>query len=188
MTLQRDLRRQVAYCQVAYYQEKLNAETGRFRWPSNSDVTERSRNSDHACLQCAPRLVFDAWTQPEQVKRWFGGCSSTTLTVCEIDLHVGGLWRYVLHDISNGIDHGFSGEYREILPPERLVFTERYEPVPGSDHLNILTLIPQDGKTMLRILVQHQSQEQRDGHLQSGMEEGLRETLNRLETLLEAIA
>jgi uncharacterized protein YndB with AHSA1/START domain len=137
----------------------------------------------------APRqLVFEAWTQPEHVKRWFGGCGNMTMTVCDIDLRVGGTWRYVLHDSSNGTDHGFSGEYREIVPPERLVSTERYEPVPNSDHLNTLTLTEQDGKTTLHIHIQHQSMEQRDGHLQSGMEVGLRETLNRLEKLLQSMA
>ncbi|WP_250124685.1 SRPBCC family protein [Chroococcidiopsis sp. CCMEE 29] len=137
----------------------------------------------------APRqLIFEAWTQPEHVKRWFGGCGNMTMTVCDIDLRVGGTWRYVLHDSSNGTDHGFSGEYREIVPPERLVSTERYEPVPNSDHLNTLTLTEQDGKTTLHIHIQHQSMEQRDGHLQSGMEVGLRETLNRLEKLLQSMA
>lgn len=133
-----------------------------------------------------PQLVFEAWTQPEHVKRWFGGCSSMTMTLCEIDLRVGGQWRYVLHDSANEMEHVFSGEYREIASPDRLVSTERYEPVPGSDHLNTLTLTEQNGKTTLQILIQHQSQEQRDGHLQSGMEAGLRETLNRLEELLVA--
>ncbi|MBD2340982.1 SRPBCC domain-containing protein [Calothrix sp. FACHB-156] len=133
------------------------------------------------------RLVFEAWTQPEHVKRWFGGCSSMTMTVCEIDLRVGGSWRYVLHDPKNSIEHAFSGKYREIVPPERLVTTEIYEPVPNSDHLNILTLNEVGGKTTLHIHIQHQSREQRDGHLQSGMEEGLNETLNRLEALLQSI-
>lgn len=131
------------------------------------------------------RLVFEAWTQPEHVKRWFGGCTNMTMTVCEIDLRVGGTWRYVLHDSSNRTDHGFSGEYREIVPPERLVSTERYEPVANSDHLNTLILTEQDGKTTLHIHIEYHSREQRDGHLQSGMEEGLRETLNCLEKLLE---
>ncbi|MBD2677658.1 MULTISPECIES: SRPBCC family protein [Nostoc] len=134
------------------------------------------------------RLLFEAWTQPEHVKRWFGGCSSMTMTVCEIDLRVGGSWRYVLHDSSNGTDHGFSGEYREIVPSERLVSTERYEPVPNSDRLNTLTLTEEDGKTTLHIHIQHQSREQRDGHLQSGMEVGLRQTLNRLEELLQSMS
>ncbi len=109
------------------------------------------------------------------------------MTVCEIDLRVGGQWRYVLHDSSNGIDHSFSGEYREIVSPERLVATERYESVPNSDHLNTLTLTEQDGKTTLQILILHSSVEQRDGHLQSGMETGLNQSLNRLEQLLESI-
>ncbi|MBF2047014.1 MAG: SRPBCC domain-containing protein [Elainella sp. C42_A2020_010] len=135
----------------------------------------------------APRqLVFEAWTKPEHVKRWFG-CGSMTMTVCKIDLRVGGCWHYVLYDPSNGTDHGFSGEYREIVPPERLVATERYEPVPNSDHLNTLTLTEQNGKTTLHILIQHQSKEQRDGHLQSGMNVGLQQTLNRLEDLLKSI-
>ncbi|NJL39498.1 MAG: hypothetical protein HC840_10310 [Leptolyngbyaceae cyanobacterium RM2_2_4] len=134
----------------------------------------------------APRkLIFDAWTQPEHVKRWFGGCTSMIMTVCAIDLRVGGSWRYVLHDSSNAVEHGFSGEYQEIVSPARLVSTERYEPVPGSDRLNILTLTEQNGKTTLHIRIQHQSKEQRDGHLQSGMELGLRESLNRLEELLQ---
>ncbi|MBD2199963.1 MULTISPECIES: SRPBCC family protein [Calothrix] len=133
------------------------------------------------------RLVFEAWTQPEHVKRWFGGCSSMTMTVCEIDLRVGGAWRYVLQDSKNSTEHAFSGEYREIVPPERLVTTEIYEPVPNSDHVNILTLTELEGKTTLHIYIQHQSTEQRDGHLQSGMEEGLSETLNRLEELLKSI-
>jgi uncharacterized protein YndB with AHSA1/START domain len=133
----------------------------------------------------APRqLVFEAWTQPEHVKRWFGGCSSMTVTVCEIDLRVGGNWRYVLQEPGNDTSFVLSGEYREIVPPERLVATERYEPIPGSDHLNTLTLSEQDGKTTLHILIQHESKEQRDGHFQSGMEMGLRQSLNRLEDFL----
>lgn len=134
------------------------------------------------------RLVFEAWTQPEHVKRWFGGCRSMTMTVCEIDLRVGGTWRYVLHDSSSGTNHGFSGEYCEIVPPERLVSTERYEPIVNSDRLNTLTLTEQDGQTTLHVHIQHSSAEQRDGHLQSGMEVGLRETLNRLEELLISMA
>jgi uncharacterized protein YndB with AHSA1/START domain len=134
------------------------------------------------------RLVFEAWTQPEYVKRWFGVCRSMTMTVCEIDLRVGGKWRYVLYDPSNDTEHGFSGEYREIVPPQRLVSTERYEPIPNSDHLNTLTLAEQDGKTTLHIHIQYPSVEHRDGHLQSGMEIGMRETLNRLEELLTSMA
>jgi uncharacterized protein YndB with AHSA1/START domain len=82
----------------------------------------------------------------------------------------------------------FSGEYREIVPPERLVSTERYEPVANSDHVNTLTLTEINSKTTLHIHIQHQSREQRDGHLQSGMEAGLRETLDRLEELLQSMS
>lgn len=134
------------------------------------------------------RLVFEAWTKPEHVKRWYGGYRSMTLPVCEIDLRVGGTWRYVLDDPSNGTDLGFSGEYREIVQPERLVSTERYEWIANSDHIVTLTLTEQDGKTTLHLHVQYPSVEQRDGDLQSGMEVGMRETLNRLEELLISMA
>lgn len=134
------------------------------------------------------RLVFDAWTQPEHVKRWFGAYGNMEVPVCEIDLRVGGTWRYVLCDPSNGTEYGFSGEYREIVPPERLVVTERYEPVPGSEHLNTLTLTEKDGKTTLHVHILYSSVEHRDGQLQSGMEVGMRETLDCLEELLQSMA
>jgi uncharacterized protein YndB with AHSA1/START domain len=133
------------------------------------------------------RLVFAAWTQPEHVKHWFGGCSSMKLVICDINLRVGGTWRYVLHDPNTGTDFGLSGEYREIAPPERLVATERYESVPNSDRLNTLTLTEHGGKTTLCIRIQHPSKEQRDGHLQSGMELGLRATLDGLEEHLKSM-
>lgn len=133
------------------------------------------------------RLVFEAWTKPEHVKRWFSAYGNMEMPVCEIDLRVGGHWRYVLRDPGNGNEYGFSGEYREIVPPERLVATERYEPVPGSDHLNTLTLTEQDGKTTLHVRILYESVEHRDGHLQSGMETGMRVTLDRLEELLQSM-
>jgi uncharacterized protein YndB with AHSA1/START domain len=136
----------------------------------------------------APRsLVFAAWTQPEHVKRWFRGCRQLELIVCDINLYVGGTWRYVLHDLNTGTDFALNGEYREIVPPERLVATERYELIPNSDRLNTLTLTEHNGKTTLCIHVQHVSKEQRDGHLRSGLEIGLYGTLNRLEECLQTM-
>jgi len=82
----------------------------------------------------APRdAVFEAWSNPEHVKRWYPR-KAMTMPVCEIDFRVGGAWRWVQRE-STGKEHALSGEYREIRCPDRIVFTERYEPVPGSDHL-----------------------------------------------------
>jgi uncharacterized protein YndB with AHSA1/START domain len=134
----------------------------------------------------APRqLVFEAWTQPEHVKRWFGAFGNMQVPICEIDLQVGGQWRYVLRGPNSGSEYGFSGEYREIVPPERLVVTERYEPVPGSDHVNTLTLTETEGKTTLNVHILYQSAEHRNGHLEAGMETGMRVTLDYLDEYLQ---
>jgi uncharacterized protein YndB with AHSA1/START domain len=138
-------------------------------------------------FNAARALVFDAFTRPEHVKRWYG-LRSSVLSVCEIDLRVGGAWRYVLRDPDSGAEHAFSGEYQEIVRPERLVCTERYEAVPGSDHLCTVTLTERAGKTTLHNHMQYPSVAQRDGHLQSGMEPGMQQTLDRLDELLQTLA
>jgi uncharacterized protein YndB with AHSA1/START domain len=135
----------------------------------------------------APRtLVFDAMTRPEHVKQWYGP-SYLTLVLCEIDLRVGGAWRYVLRD-AGGNEYGFSGTYREIVPPERVVTTEGFEGLPGHEYIATLTLAEHDGKTTMTNRLLYQSVEDRDGHLQSGMEPGMRETLDRLAELLSTLA
>ena len=100
----------------------------------------------------APRhLVYKAWTTPELVKRWWSG-GHGEVTIAEIDLRVGGMWRYVL--IANeGFEVGFHGEYREIVPDERIVSTEVYEGMPEGEALNTLTLTEEDGRTTMSILV-----------------------------------
>jgi uncharacterized protein YndB with AHSA1/START domain len=128
----------------------------------------------------APRdLVFEATTNPEHVKRWWG-IRRTTMLVCEIDLRPGGAWRYVLRDNETGREDAFSGVYREIVPPERMVYTEGWEAMPGHDYLVTATLTQKDGKTTLTSRLQYKSVEDRDGHVQSGMESGMRETYDRL--------
>jgi uncharacterized protein YndB with AHSA1/START domain len=135
----------------------------------------------------APRaLVFEAMSKPEHVKRWYG-LRYMPMPVCEIDLRVGGTWRFVLRDPESGIDHAFSGEYREIAPPDRIVFTERYEAIPGSDHVVTSTLTERDGKTTLTAHILYASKEHRDGHLASGMEHGMQETYDRLDELLATL-
>lgn len=133
----------------------------------------------------APReLVFKAWTTPEHVKRWYG-CRDTALVVCEIDLRVGGTWRYVSRT-SDGNEFPMTGVYQEILPPERLVYTEIFdvEPYRNFPALNTVTFVENEGKTTITSVIRHQTKEARDGHLNSGVEYGASQTFDRLEELL----
>lgn len=138
----------------------------------------------------APKhLVYEAWTTPELVRRWWCG-ERGEMTVAEIDLRVGGKWRYAM--IANeGFEVAFHGEYREIVPNERLVSTEAYEGIPdpdGNAALNTLTLTEADGRTTLTVLVEHATKEGRDMHIESGMEGGMQEAMDRLERVAVALA
>jgi uncharacterized protein YndB with AHSA1/START domain len=125
--------------------------------------------------------VFKAWTTPELVKRWWSA-KRGEVTTCEIDLRVGGTWRYVMVT-EDGLEVAFHGEYREIVPDERLVSTEVFEGMPDAEALDTLTLTEQDGRTTLTILVQHTSKEHRDAHIDSGMEAGMQDALDLLEQI-----
>jgi uncharacterized protein YndB with AHSA1/START domain len=134
----------------------------------------------------APRhLVWEAWTTPELVKRWWNA-KRGEVTVAEIDLRVGGRWRYAMVT-EDGFEVGFRGEYREIVPNERLVSTEFFEGVPegvseeDATTLNTATFREQDGRTTLTILVQAPSKETRDAIVESGMEAGMQDALDLLE-------
>jgi uncharacterized protein YndB with AHSA1/START domain len=128
----------------------------------------------------APRhLVYKAWTTPELIKRWWTGDRGEA-TLAEVDLRVGGKWRYVMTAIG-GFEVAFHGEYREIVPNERIVSTEIYEAVPEGEAVNTITFMEKDGRTTVTILVQHSSQEFRDMHVNSGMEGGLQEAMDHLE-------
>jgi uncharacterized protein YndB with AHSA1/START domain len=128
----------------------------------------------------APKdLVYKAYTTPDLVRRWWSG-ERGEMTTCDIDLRVGGQWRYVM--IAGGdFEVGFHGEYREIVPNERLVMTEVYEGMPDAEALETITFTEEDGRTTLTMLIQHRNQEERDAHLNSGMEEGMQESMDRLE-------
>ena len=125
------------------------------------------------------RLVYRAWTTPELVRRWWSGHRGE-MTVAEIDLRVGGTWRYVMVT-DDGFEVAFRGEYREIVPNERIVSTEVYEGMPQGEALNTLTLTEADGRTTLTILVQHASKELRDAVIDSGMEAGMQDAMDLLE-------
>jgi uncharacterized protein YndB with AHSA1/START domain len=131
----------------------------------------------------APKhLVYKAWTTPELVKRWWSG-QRGEVTLAEIDLRVGGAWRYVMV-ASEGFEVAFHGEYREIVPDERIVSTEIYEiPKQGDSEptVNTATFTEVDGRTTLEILVQCPSKELRDTIIDSGMESGMQESMDALE-------
>jgi uncharacterized protein YndB with AHSA1/START domain len=136
------------------------------------------------CFDAPADLVFKAYTTPELVRRWWGFDTGEWL-VCEIDLRVGGRWRYVVRD--RGMEVGFHGEYRELDGPTRLVSTEAYEGMPDPDanaSLNTVTLDEVDGVTTMTVLVQHASKENRDAELASGMESGMQVSYDRLEDLV----
>jgi uncharacterized protein YndB with AHSA1/START domain len=139
----------------------------------------------------APRdLVYRAWTTPELVKRWWAG-KRGEVSIAEIDLRVGGRWRYVM-DCPGGLEVAFHGEYREIVPNERIVSTEVYEgaPVPDPEAgatLNTATFTEAGGRTRLEILVECPSREIRDAIIDSGMEGGMQEGMDLLEEVARSL-
>ncbi|MDB5058691.1 MAG: ATPase-like protein [Chloroflexi bacterium] len=128
----------------------------------------------------APRhLIYKAWTTPDLIKRWWSG-NQGEVTIADVDLRVGGMWRYVM-TANGGFEVAFHGEFRELVPNERIVSTEIYEAMPEAEAVNTLTFTEKDGCTTLTILVQHDRQEIRDAHINSGMEGGMQEAMDHLE-------
>jgi uncharacterized protein YndB with AHSA1/START domain len=134
----------------------------------------------------APReLVFKAFTTPELVERWWHAKRGEIKSI-EIDLREGGRWRYLMV-AEGGFEVGFHGEYREIVPNERVVYTEVFEGLPeGLDPeeeaaLCTLTLEEADGRTAMTLLVEHRNKEGRDAHIESGMEAGMQDAFDLLE-------
>jgi len=136
-------------------------------------------------------LVFEAYTTPELVKGWWHA-NRGRVTVAEIDLRVGGKWRYVAVT-DDGMEVAFHGEYREIVPNERLVSTEVYEGAwqgddgPEQGTLNTATFAEEDGRTTLAILVEAPSREIRDAIIESGMEAGMQDALDLLEGVASSL-
>ena len=158
----------------------------------NSQSASVTLPTDHQILITrefdAPKeLVYKAWTTPELVERWWGA-KRGEVTLAEIDLRVGGKWRYAMVT-DDGTEVAFHGEYQEVVPNERIVSTEVYEGIPvpqGTPEtaaLNTLTLSETDGRTTLSLLVQHDSKATRDAVIESGMEDGLQDALDLVEEL-----
>jgi uncharacterized protein YndB with AHSA1/START domain len=135
----------------------------------------------------APRdLVFEAHTSCEHMSNWWGP-RKYEFASCEIDFRPGGKWRIVHKGPGDEEDQGFRGEFREIVRPERIVWTFEWEGLPGHVSVETLTLEEQDGKTTVTANSVHDSVEDRDGMLNSGMEEGAAETYERLDEYLETL-
>ena len=133
------------------------------------------------------RLVFETMTRPEHVRRWWCCMEGYTMPVCEIDLRVGGRYRYVTRG-TDGQEFGFHGVYREILAPERIVHTEIFEPFPQEETVCTMTLEERGDKTYYRCLVVHTTTEGRDAHIASGMEGGANIAMDRLEEVARELA
>ena len=137
----------------------------------------------------APReLVFDAFTKPELVRRWLSGPDGWSFPVCEIDLRVGGKYRYVWRKDSTGDEMGMGGVFQEIKRPERLVSTEKFDdPWYPGEGVGTIVLTARRGKTMMTQTVRYESREARDAVLRSPMESGLSAGYDRLEQLLATL-
>jgi uncharacterized protein YndB with AHSA1/START domain len=134
----------------------------------------------------APRdLVYDAYTKPALLKQWLGVFDGWSLSTCEMDLRVGGAYRWVWSNPNRPKSMGVSGVFKEIVPHERIVHTERFDEAwyPG-EAVNTVTFVEVDGKTTLRIVCLHESTEARDGVMKSGMAEGLEAGYDQLDKLL----
>jgi uncharacterized protein YndB with AHSA1/START domain len=132
------------------------------------------------------RLVFEVFTNPEHVPQWMTGPDGWTMLICEIDLRMGGAWRFVWRS-ADGVELAMRGSYREIAPPERLVSTESW----GGDWpetINTLLLSEQDGKTTITQHMLFPSREARDAALKTGMLEGMSISFDRLDAFLATIA
>jgi uncharacterized protein YndB with AHSA1/START domain len=134
----------------------------------------------------APRpLVYKAYTTPELIKRWWSG-DRGEVTSAEVDLRVGGAWRYVM-TANGGFEVAFHGTFQEIVPNERIVETEVFEGMPDAEAVDTASFTEADGRTTLTILVQHQNKAHRDAHIESGMEGGMNEAFDHLEKVAQSL-
>jgi len=134
------------------------------------------------------RLVFDAYTKPELVKKWLLGPDGWWMPVCEIDLRAGGKYRYVWKSESDGREMGMGGMYREVVAPERIVATEVFDEAwyPG-EAVDTIVLVERDGKTTLTQTILYDSRATRDAVLKSPMQTGMAASYDRLEKFLASL-
>lgn len=157
-------------------------------WPSTFDVTTPDDLSIvvHRDFDAPPDKVWRAMTEPEHLRRWLGD-PSFPLTTCEMDVRVGGSYRWVFTQPDGPGTMGVRGTYEEVEPPHRIVNTEQFDDFPGPS-LNTLVLAERaDGRTAMTLTVRYLDRETRDGWVASGMTEGLGRGYERLDEALDAI-
>lgn len=132
-------------------------------------------------------LVFEASTKPEYVRRWWNCMPGYTMPVCDIDLRVGGKWRYVMVAEADGREVAFNGVYREILPNQRIVHTEIFEPFPNAETVVTVTFVARGDKTFVSSHQQCPTKETRDAIIQSGMEVGAARAYDLLEGVAQSL-
>jgi uncharacterized protein YndB with AHSA1/START domain len=154
--------------------------------------TTMERSSDREIVitrlfQAPAKSVFDAWTNPEHVRRWWAPKSrGVSMASCDADVRPGGKYRYVLGRGAQQI--AFSGVYREVVPPTRLVYTHVFEAFPGAAAVVTVTFEERDGATQLTSRELYPSKEALEAALASGMEDGMRETMDLLDALVAELA
>jgi uncharacterized protein YndB with AHSA1/START domain len=156
---------------------------------SSSDKLTVTTPSDREIVMTrvfdAPRdLVFEAHTSCEHMSNWWGP-RKYDIASCEIDFRPGGKWRIVHR--APGEEYGFHGEFREIVPPERITWTFEFEGAPGQVSVETLTLEEHDGKTTITATSVYDSVEARDAMIESGMESGAAESYDRLDEYLDVL-
>ena len=139
-------------------------------------------------FQAPRRLVFDAWTKPELVKRWLGVRAGWTLAICEIDLRVGGAYRFVWRQEAKGTEMGMSGIYKEVVIPERTVCTELFDDAWYAG-IGIVTTVftDQQDQTTVTMTIRYESRDAREGVMKTGMQAGVQQSFDSLAELLETL-
>ena len=132
------------------------------------------------------RLVFEAWTNPAHIPQWLLGPEGWTMPVCEMDLRPGGSWRYVWRK-SGGSEMEMTGVVLEVVPPERLVTTERWGP-DWPETVNTLVLTESGGRTTITLTAKYPTKEARDAALETGMLDGVNQSFVRLDAVLRTLA
>lgn len=157
-----------------------------------SDTTMELRGDREIVIsrtfRAPPRIVFDAWTKPELVRRWWAPKSlGAEITGCEADVRVGGTYRYVTRAAEG--EFAFIGEYTEITPPSRLVYTQVFEPMADAGAAVVTVTFEDDGSGNTRLVSRelYPSKEIREAVLASGMEHGMRETMDQLDELVASL-
>jgi len=156
---------------------------------SNSDLKVAARGDRELVISrtfdAPAQMVFDAYTKPELLRQWLLGMDGWTMTVCEVDLRVGGRYRYVWRKEKTNDEMGMGGAFQEIINPEKFVATEQFDQewYPGGA-LSTITFTETDGKTFLQNVMQYDTNEAREAVLASPMEDGLAPGYDRLEALV----